>query len=55
MPNLNYSYYINDIKLDKFIAKFLYAFEIKSINNKTNEIVGFDMHYKRFFTTSFLI
>lgn len=53
MPILNYSYYINDIKLDKFIAKFLYAFEIKSIDNKTNEIVGFDMHYKRFFYNIF--
>ena len=53
MPNLNYSYYINEIKLDKFVAKFLYAFEIKSINNKTNEMVGFDIHYKRFFYNIF--
>lgn len=49
MPKTNYSVTFNEIKLPSLVSKFLYSDETKVIENSTNEVVGFNRRYMRFF------
>lgn len=49
MPKINYSVTFNEVKLPSLVSKFLYSDETKVIENSTNEIVGFNRRYMRFF------
>jgi hypothetical protein len=49
MPKMNYSVTFNEVKLPSLVSKFLYSDETKVIENSTNEIVGFNRRYMRFF------
>jgi len=49
MPETNYSVTFNEVKLPSLVSKFLYSDETKVIENSTNEIVGFNRRYMRFF------
>ena len=49
MPKTNYSVTFNEVKLPSLVSKFLYSDETKVIENSTNEIVGFNRRYMRFF------
>lgn len=49
MPKTNYSVTFNEVKLPSLVSKFLYSDETKVIENSTNEVVGFNRRYMRFF------
>jgi hypothetical protein len=51
MPKLNYNVTFNEVKLNSFARKFLYADETKIIENKTKEVIAYNRRYMRFYYT----
>jgi hypothetical protein len=49
MPKMKYTVTFDEVKLNSFSRKFLYAEEIKVIDNKTNEVIAYNRRYMHFF------
>lgn len=49
MPPMNYTVSFNEVKLPWVVKKFLYSDEIKIIENKRNELIGYSRRYMHFY------
>lgn len=53
MPQMNYTVISNEVPLSEYASKYLYSDEIKVIENKTGEVIGYNMRLMHFFYNMF--